>query len=523
MILLVSAAIYLQFGRPQQDSGLGRLGFYENALRIFAAHPLAGNGPGGFVSHEFSIHSVPPYHPLPHAHNIYLGTAAESGLLGLIGFAALVIAVVRTCLLAWRTRPDRRGLMVGPIGGLLAFAVFGLLDSPMSQFGPFFLATVSLAYIAAQTPPLPSAKPANNVEVRRRFMPAAMWIIAILCSYYVFLYGAGWIAAPPDLPPPTDLAPVVASARRLDSVGVLDPTDALVSLRAGYYWANAAWLDRESNDPQRRERLENAIARFERGLERQNWFGIHFVNLAALYLQAGRATDSVIAAKKATTLAESDAVAWLMLGIAQESNGEDAKAAYFQTLKIEPRWAEAAFWQEAAVRQAALAQYLKIAGELRRYDDWMVLGNMAWTAGRGEEARIAYQEAEKVAPTNSAATVARGLAARVQGDLATARALMLQVTAMEIGDVEDQQPTIDAWVHLADMARERGDKLESAQSCARAYRLLTTRGWAGFGTKGDGGYAITVYHRSAQVGDYLPQVRTLDVDEMARFRLFPCA
>jgi O-antigen ligase/tetratricopeptide (TPR) repeat protein len=524
LILAIGSAIYLQFGRPQQDSGLGRLGFYENALRLFAAYPLAGNGPGGFVSNEFRIHSVPPYRPLPHAHNIYLATAAESGVLGVVGFAALIITAVRTCLAVWRTRPDRRARIAGPIGGLLAFAVFGLLDSPISQFGPFFLATVMLAHIAAQIAPFPPDSPSNNTEInRRRVIPAAVWSVAILGSYYVFLYGTGWIAAPPDLPPPTDLGTFVTSAQRLDSVSALDPTDVLVSLRAGYYWANAAWLDRESRDPQHRQRLENAIARFERGLEHHHWFGIHYVNLAALYLQAGRAADSVVAAKKATALANSDAVAWLMLGIAQESNSEDPTAAYFQTLKIEPRWAEAAFWQETDARRSALAQYLKIAADLHRYDDWILHGNMAWSAGRGEEARVAYQEAEKVAPTNSAATVARGLAARVQGDLATARSLMRQVTAMEIGDVEDQQPTIDAWVHLADMARERGDQPELAESCARAYRLLTTRGWTGFGTKGDGAYAITVYHRSAHIGDYLPQVRVLDVDEMARFRLFPCA
>jgi tetratricopeptide (TPR) repeat protein len=293
-----------------------------------------------------------------------------------------------------------------------------------------------------------------------------------------------------------------------------------LSLRAGYHWANAAWLDRTSQDQRSRQSLENAIERFERGLERDNWFGIHYVNLAALYLEAGRPTDSVLAARKATTLAASDAVGWLMLGIAQEATPEDPTAAYFETLKIEPRWSEAAFWQETATRRNALTQYL--AANLRRYDDWIVRGNMALTVGRRDEARTAYQEAEKVAPTNSAATLARGLTARVQGDIATARTLLTQVSAMEIADVEDQQPIIDAWIHLADMARERGDKQEITYACVRAYYLLTTRGWAGFGTKGDGVYAITVYHRSAQIGDYVPQVRTLDVDEMARFHLFPC-
>jgi O-antigen ligase/tetratricopeptide (TPR) repeat protein len=536
VFVVIGAAIYFQFGRPQQDSGLGRLGFYENALHIFAAHPLAGDGPGGFVRNEFSIHSVPPYHPLPHAHNIYLGTAAESGLLGIIGFAALLLSAVRVCFLAWRTHPKCRSFIAGPTGGLLAFAVFGLLDSPISQFGPFFLATVLLSFIAAQISPnaqgeglgvkvnqADSGGETNTRSQRPRLILVSAWGVVILCLCFVLLYGAAWIASPPDLPPPADLTALIESAQRLDSVSALNPTDALLTLQAGYHWAYAAWLDTESLTQGHRQHLQNAIERFERALERDSWFGIHYVNLAALYLQAGRAAESVSAARRATVLAGSDAAAWLMLGIAQEINTEDSTAAYLQTLKIEPRWSEAAFWQETEARRTALTQYLNLAAELHRYDDWMVRGNMAWTAGHNEEARLAYQEAEKVAPTNSAATLSRGLAARVQGNSSAARTLLLQVTAMEIADVEDQQPAIDAQVHLADMARERGDRQELAQACALAYRLLTTRGWAGFGTKGDGVYAITVYHRSARVGDYLPQVRTLDVDEMARFLLFPCS
>lgn len=514
-VLVLGIAAYLQFGRPRQDSGGGRLTFYRSAIAMFTARPVFGYGPGGFVQDEIRTNSVPPYSAImPHAHDILLNTAAESGLLGALGLLALLGAAAWTSLKVWRTEPAHRPLVAGPVAGLVAFALFGILDSPINQFGPFFLATVLLAYVASWLP-----APQSSLPLRKGLIVGAAWGVVLLCVLVLIPYSVLWDVARPDAPEAsyTDPNALAAAAQRLDAVIAYDSADPLVTLQSAYNWANAVALARNAPD----EWLQNAIARFERGVQLDPDLSVHFVNLSALYLRAGRSADAIRAAQQATERAPSDGVAWLNLGLALESAGQDAKAAYLHALQAEPRWFAMGFWQSSPMRQQAYSAYMNAPEAGQRYYDLLAMGDAALRARHKEDALKAYTGASKVAPGDVAQTYTRALIALARGDVKAAQSGMGSVTTMDILYPDDQAALVDAWLHLGDFARDRGDTETMLRNYTLAYSYLTARGMGGLGSRGNQAYSTMGFQRFARVNDYLPGVVMIDIspEQAARFKV----
>jgi O-antigen ligase len=113
-----------------------RVDIWKTALSIWESHPLIGVGLGGFPQ-AYSQAQVPGkvflpstvFQPPPHAHNIFLQLLAEQGLLGLLAFAAILLAAVRTTL-RLRRRSDRQARLLGSglLAALAAFLVHNLFD-----------------------------------------------------------------------------------------------------------------------------------------------------------------------------------------------------------------------------------------------------------------------------------------------------------------------------------------------------------------------------------------------------------
>ncbi|MEP7287353.1 MAG: O-antigen ligase family protein [Chloroflexota bacterium] len=515
-VVALGIVFYLQFGRPRQDDGGGRLSFYRSAITVFTEHPIAGYGPGGFFRNELNTHSVPLWRPMPHAHDMLLGTAAESGLLGLLGFGALLIVGAWTCVKVWRTQPTRRLLIAGPIGGLVGFCLSGILDSPINQFGPFFLATILLAYIASF---LPAPQSTPRQWWRTGLIVATVAGIVVLCAVVLIPYVTVWSVTRPDRPVDTPDT-TLAAAKQLDTVIAYDYADPLVTLQSGYEWAKLISSTSGVVEPQA---LQNAIARFERGIQLDPDLGMNALNLSALYLKANRPADAVKAAQRATQLSNQDSVAWLNLGIALEANGDPAGAqiAYENALVFETRWETTGFWQVTPSRQAALTQF-RAANTTDHYYALLAQANTDRLAGRKSEALTAYQNALKISPGAVAQTYVQGLIALANDDLVAARLKLTQTTTMETLEIWDQIAQLEAWRGLGDLARDRGDTQEMLRDYNIAYAYLTSRGIGGFGTKGDWGYSIVGYQRFAQINDYLPDVVMLDItpDQIASFVAF---
>jgi O-antigen ligase len=73
---------------------LERLAHWVAAVRMFAAEPWLGVGPGNYAVVYPAVRLPLWEEPLGHAHNIYLNVLAESGLVGLCAFLLLWGAAV---------------------------------------------------------------------------------------------------------------------------------------------------------------------------------------------------------------------------------------------------------------------------------------------------------------------------------------------------------------------------------------------------------------------------------------------
>lgn len=136
-------------GRP--DTGAVRLLLWQAALRMIHDHPLLGIGPDQFLyyydpaytSHPYLIShanghiTVAVFQPnLAHPHNLPLDLWLSAGLLGLVGYMLVVVALAGRAirLIRWAVASAwRRVAAVGVVGSLLATLTHGMLDSAYFQ------------------------------------------------------------------------------------------------------------------------------------------------------------------------------------------------------------------------------------------------------------------------------------------------------------------------------------------------------------------------------------------------------
>jgi putative inorganic carbon (hco3(-)) transporter len=142
---LATAVDYFRFIDPRQEvltpdnwAVIERVAHWQAALDMIAAHPLLGVGAGNYpaVYEQYMVQGWSE--PLGHAHNFYLNIAAETGMLGLFAYLA-VLVVAATFTVKWLVRSGRpgdltalplwRGIMLGVLGTLVASAVHNMFDS----------------------------------------------------------------------------------------------------------------------------------------------------------------------------------------------------------------------------------------------------------------------------------------------------------------------------------------------------------------------------------------------------------
>jgi putative inorganic carbon (HCO3(-)) transporter len=115
---------------PQQSTLVLRLATWSATLRMLRAHPLFGAGISGYQT-VMAHYRTRNLHPEPYAHNIFLTTWSE---LGLIGLAAFVVIFFGLLWRAWRSVGAAselyRPLLWGIFGAWVVFGVHGLVDSP---------------------------------------------------------------------------------------------------------------------------------------------------------------------------------------------------------------------------------------------------------------------------------------------------------------------------------------------------------------------------------------------------------
>lgn len=177
-----------------------RLALWHYALQTIYRRPLVGSGPRTFgldVMRLWEPEKYPPQFIYNTAHNIYLHTAAEVGLPGL-----LLILIIAGYLLKrwWQVVPtlDRRQFILSTMTmtGIVGFATHGLVDNLLavpSVVVPFIIMVASLVHFL--TPPRALAAAHRwMTPIKSLLLTLA---VAIICGW--LLYGqramtviAGW-------------------------------------------------------------------------------------------------------------------------------------------------------------------------------------------------------------------------------------------------------------------------------------------------------------------------------------------
>jgi putative inorganic carbon (hco3(-)) transporter len=139
----------------------GRLDFWLVALDIWGEHPVLGAGPGSFPqAYAEAPHVGKAYLPdtlveaPPHAHNLFLHTLAENGLVGLVVLIGL-LATAAAVAVRLICRRDHWARLLGAAGlGLLAaFLVQNQLDVTLFEVNTvMFFSLLGLLKAAANLP-----------------------------------------------------------------------------------------------------------------------------------------------------------------------------------------------------------------------------------------------------------------------------------------------------------------------------------------------------------------------------------
>ncbi len=162
------------------ESLIGRVELWQRGLAMLVDTPFTGVGLNAFpvVLRDFYptlLHSAETL--VPHAHDLYLQTALDLGLPGLLAFLAIATLATRSGLQSLTPQPStptssssalspqpsalrsqHSALVVGLLLGLLAHAVYGLVDAVTlgAKPGPLLWAMLALLLAPSRSSPAPS-------------------------------------------------------------------------------------------------------------------------------------------------------------------------------------------------------------------------------------------------------------------------------------------------------------------------------------------------------------------------------
>ncbi len=187
---------------PMASSLFNRELFWDAAIRIFLDHPLTGSGSWTFPL-LFPYQGLPPFMmeiappriaAAAHAHNLFLQTLAEMGLIGFTLLIAALIYFYRGLLAPWRgvTEPQSH-LALCLMAGMAGYLAHNLIETMWPE--PYSIYTVVLWFgAAALVAPVPetAGKPLATRVWRALSLPVLL--VSLLALWITFSYSQKMIA-----------------------------------------------------------------------------------------------------------------------------------------------------------------------------------------------------------------------------------------------------------------------------------------------------------------------------------------
>jgi putative inorganic carbon (hco3(-)) transporter len=157
-----------------------RLGIWPKAWLMIRDMPFTGAGLNNFPIAD-GLYSLTASHEV-HAHNVFLQTAVDQGVLGLVAFIALFASALIAGWRAYRASidPSLRIVVLGCAGGCIAYLGFGLWDAITLGHKPAPALWVMLGLLIASerlAMPLPSTL--LSVSARRKIIAGLSLIVIV--------------------------------------------------------------------------------------------------------------------------------------------------------------------------------------------------------------------------------------------------------------------------------------------------------------------------------------------------------
>jgi O-antigen ligase len=145
----------------ETDFSTGRLHFWPIALRIFVDHPIIGSGFESFGAAFTRYDTWSGQFRVEQAHNDYLQTLADSGVIGFLLLAAFIFLLFRGGMkIVAKASGLRREIAIGALAGCVGVMVHSFFDFPLRTCSNafFFLLLCGLATLPVGLEPVTAAK-----------------------------------------------------------------------------------------------------------------------------------------------------------------------------------------------------------------------------------------------------------------------------------------------------------------------------------------------------------------------------
>ncbi len=172
--VVLGPAILIRTGAGGEDL---RIGYLTAAAEMFTESPFVGTGPGTWVAQRVTYtHPPTTDYYIPHAHNVYLHTLAEQGVVGAIVGAILIVAILTLIRGAARDRTQWPWVLAA-VFSTAYFAAHQMFDFYLNFPSVMFAAALPIAWLDATTTAGGPADAATKRETRSA-QSAPVWLEA---------------------------------------------------------------------------------------------------------------------------------------------------------------------------------------------------------------------------------------------------------------------------------------------------------------------------------------------------------
>lgn len=492
LVLLGLGFIYIFFVQSQTISShasslvTARSEIWGPALEIIEESPLIGNGLGSFSALFAQETKIPPGFATSHAHNIFLQTAAETGILGVVLVLWIIVRSNLIFFRAWRAASPTVKIRLASYAGA-GMAVFShhmldyLFESPLYALSVLML----LSFVLHEAPST------EKIVTQKR---SALLLPTILLI--AFLFGSNYTMIGAD-----DYWEGVNSGREDDWEGAAEKicrsyeknlSIPLYGFQCGL--ANAQLYYR-TGDPQL---LRTATTIQREMLERDPYWPVHWANLAVYEWLSGEEVAAIGHMQMALDFAPQNSTFAINLAWMKENSGDTQGAidAYLSALKIDPSLQFSQIIMSSSLAMEALDRYERDPA----YEERMSLSLRGWESLRINEyveAEALFRQAIETNPNDSRGRV--GLALVLQQFGRSEDALHnLQIATF----INGSSPLIH---HAAGVIQLlQGQEKEAYQYFQRAFILIEEKDYSS-------SYYYRTYNRFFLLSDLAPQMRRGDI------------